>query len=458
MVDGDVLDDAPRSGPDDLAHWSNRTVPPGVATLPPLPTGTHRLYIELADDSGEKSLGIVRIEAISVQPVADLLVVNDTRLELDKFVRDGTHYKGPAPYTTVWPSRTELDTFLFARGGYPWRGTQDPPTGAVSPPGLLAGYSFDTLGTRLGLEEAADGVPLATLLRYRHVLWLVDVKGAAFAYGMDQAYSPVTALRDMSEPGRASALAAYIAAGGQVWLAGGGAVFASLAAFDKPANNPFPAYLFTARDDELGTGRPMYDAAHVRSALVAAKANAQFSRSPAAVGGWSGHGPDGALSAPDYARAPAALAPRDPATDPLPPTRLASQASLYYLQSQSGPVEYVREPNDVVEDFGAPGTPLMQPALDTLYQADAFAAGITNAPAMLYYHGRDNPPFVFTGFDLWSWSRADCQALVDFVLGEIWKLPKSATGARPVSSLGVRSPRPPLAAPSRRADPRPMRP
>jgi hypothetical protein len=44
---------------------------------------------------------------------------------------------------------------------------------------------------------------------------------------------------------------------------------------------------------------------------------------------------------------------------------------------------------------------------------------------MFYYHGRDNAPFVFTGFDIWSWSRADCQSLVDFVLSDIWGLARN---------------------------------
>jgi len=74
---------------------------------------------------------------------------------------------------------------------------------------------------------------------------------------------------------------------------------------------------------------------------------------------------------------------------------------------------------------------------------------------MLYYHGRENAPFVYTGFDPWAWSHGDCQGLVDFVLGDIWKLPKSAPGARTARNVSMRTPRP---VSSRRLDPRSTRP
>ena len=58
---------------------------------------------------------------------------------------------------------------------------------------------------------------------------------------------------------------------------------------------------------------------------------------------------------------------------------------------------------------------------------------------MTYYHGHDNAPFVYTGFEPWDWTRADCQGLVDFVLGDIWKLSKSAPGAS-TRAAGAASP------------------
>jgi len=455
MLDGDPFNDTPRPDSTDLYHWSALGGAEGEARLPPLIAyGAHRLYIELRDDFGERSLGIVRISVVDITPNRDLLVVNDTRREVDRFLRDPTH-RTPDPYTVAWPSRTELDTFLFARGGYPWRGTVNPDTGVISPPGLLAGYAYDTLGTRLGLDEAADGVPLSTLGRYRHVLWLVDPRGALLGgYRND-----VTALRDMSGPDRASTLAAYVAMGGQVWLAGGGAAYASLIGFNRSVNDAGSLTVFTARDDELGPGRPLYDAAHVRSALAVAVSNAQAARSPAARGGWSGHGPEGTLAAPDYTHAPASLSLRSVATDPLPPTRLRTQADAYYVPVSG--TEFVRQPNEITEDFDPdPDVVRLESALDTVYEASATAPSISAAPVMLYYHGRENEPFVFTGLDLWSWRRADCQGLVDFVLRDIWGLPKSApsAGSRAGGSAAVRAQGPVRTVPLRRLDPHRMRP
>ena len=73
------------------------------------------------------------------------------------------------PPAGPWPTAAELDTFLFARGGVPWRSY---PAGTLSPPGIFSGYEFDTIGTR-GIS--ADGVvPLSLLGQYRHIVWYTD--------------------------------------------------------------------------------------------------------------------------------------------------------------------------------------------------------------------------------------------------------------------------------------------
>jgi len=197
-------------------------------------------------------------------------------------------------------------------------------------------------------------------------------------------------------------------------------------------NNSVNDLLFTAEDGELGPGRLLYDFGHLQSALSSGRAVGTPTRSAAARGGWSGQGVDGQLSAPDYSRLPTTLRLRAPDTDPLPPTRLASQSNLYYVQPVS--YEAVVAPNRIVETFDgdAPG-PRRSVALDTLMDVLSLRLGGAPAPSMLYYHGRDNAPFVFTGFDLWSWRREDCRALVDFVLGEVWGLPKSAPNAAATS-------------------------
>lgn len=436
MLDGDPLDDTPRLSPNDLAHWSEWLPPVSSAQLPALPVGVHLLYVELRDDFGDRSLAIIGLGVIVPTLERELLVVDDTRLEVDKFHTPGT----PNTYTSPWPSATELDTFLFARGGYPWRGTKNPATGVISEPGLLAGYSRDSLGTRLGLENPASGVTLDRLSGYRHVLWIVDDRVAAF-FGPPEQLLPITALEAMSGPGIPNTLSAYVMLGGQVWLAGGGAAFASLRRFDVGRNNEGASIVVSSQEGELGPGRLMYDIAHVRSSMNFTRTAHEPSRSGAAVGGWSGHGPSGTLAAPDYPKLPPVLRLRTPATDPMPPTRLASQTSLYYLTNTAK--EFVLGPNIIVEDMDPdPEVARLESTLDTLYEAPNPLTPGANGPVMLYYHGRDNAPFVFTGFDLWTWKRADCQALVDFVLGDIWGLAKSgvaSTPARMAKSAASRS-------------------
>ncbi|MEQ1833126.1 MAG: hypothetical protein ABL977_08715 [Candidatus Eisenbacteria bacterium] len=447
LIDGDPTDDAPGTGFD--GHWSPLGPAAGTASLPGLSAGEHLLYIEMRDDLGGVSLAIVQITAVSIPLERELLVIDDTRLEADRFSAGGLQV-----YTRPWPSASELDTLLYARGGVPWNGARNP-AGALSSPGLLAGYAFDTLGTRRGLEDPAQAVTLAGIGRYRHVLWLVDPAAAAFD-GLPNG----TALRAMSAPGRASTLAAYVEAGGRVWLAGGGGAFASLAAYNRRSNDTPAGILLTFDAGELGPGRPIYDDAHIRTALGVTPLSAAPFRSSAARGGWSGQGPDGSLSAPDYTRLPAVLRYRSAATDPIPATRLASQGSLFYIGNTQ--FEYVAAPNEVTEPVD-PAFPdgERRSTLDTLYEVDRTPEPGTSAAVMTYYHGRDNVPFVFTGFAPWMWARADAQGLVDFVLGDIWGLPKSGPQAASVrtgsGAAGVRRSAPRVTA-VRRLDPPGMRP
>jgi hypothetical protein len=300
----------------------------------------------------------------------------------------------------------------------------------ISSSGLLAGYSFDTLGTRLGLVDPSRAVTLDRLVHYRHVIWLVDANAAFKGTGTDPT-TPITTLRAMSRPGKLTALDGYVQLGGQVWLAGGGAAYASLINFDSRANNAGQITVFDVSHGELGPGRILYDAAHLRSAIGVTRSSLAYARSPAAVGGWSGHGPDGTLGAPDYSRAPATMRRRDASTDPIPPTRLPTQTSLYYATSFAA--GFVMDLNGITEDFDPdPNVERIESALDTVYDVTGIVLPIPAAPVMTYYHGRDNAPFVYTGFEPWDFTRADCQALVDFVLGDIWKLAKTqgASAAR----------------------------
>src|SRR4029453_16401517 len=122
-------------------------------------------------------------------------------------------------------------TFLYARGGYPWKGypgnPQGPPAPAptLSTPGILNGYDFDTVGTR---GNTSGIVPLSQLSQYRQVMWFVDDTGATYTGSPIELLAPIPPPRFMSQPGQYNSLAAYVAQGGKLWLSGGGAAYATL--------------------------------------------------------------------------------------------------------------------------------------------------------------------------------------------------------------------------------------
>lgn len=416
----DLADSTERQSPGDLHLWAKSPGNFSIATLPPLPLGPHRFMVEAIDSQQRRTVANVMLNAVAPVATRDLLIIDDTRREPDQALAGGC----VRTYTKPWPSAAELDTFLYARGGVPWRCLQ---SGAVmdSPAGLFAGYAFDTLGTRLGLTDPAQAVSLSRLLQYRHVIWLVDSDAAQYSDALDQRVFPITALRAMSRPGHQNVLREYLAAGGQVWLAGGGAALATLLDFDVRTNNGPSNMYFTTTTGEMSPERLIYSMGHLKASLAAARLGGlTFERSPAAVGGWAGHGMNGTLSAPDYTRLPGSMRLRDPGVDPLPPTRLASQGGLYYPGSSD--VEYVVEQNIILEDMDPDAAVVrMETTLDTLMQASGTGLLRSQAPAMTYYHGRENGTVVFTGFSLWQWTRPDAQALVDFVLSDIWKLSRA---------------------------------
>ena len=85
------------------------------------------------------------------------------------------------------------------------------------------------------LENPANGVRLSRLGQYRNVVWMVD--GRATTYLDVLGILPMPVLRYMSSPGRASALGAYVRAGGRVWLLGGGAGTVSVDEFNRTRND-----------------------------------------------------------------------------------------------------------------------------------------------------------------------------------------------------------------------------
>jgi hypothetical protein len=453
MVNGNINDETRRNDEvNDYQYWSREdpTMPNGVS-LRPFADGEHRFYIECADNNGQKSLGILKLTAVTPSFDKNLIVVNDTRLEVNKFLNDGSNQR-PDIYTKGWPSRCELDTFLFARGGVPWRGTRNPLTGVISPPGVMAGYDFDTLGTRLGLENPARGVLLSRIGQYRNLIWIVDETGAQYIQSLDQQIFPITALYAMSGPGRASTLAAYTQLGGRVWMTGGGAGYASMKNFDRPNNNVGQTTVFSSavQFGELAPGRIMFDGAHWQSSMGVTKSGMRQFRYQFTINElqgdqevpvtyigkkpWSHHNrfTNSVLNSPNYSKLPVEMRPASAIPDPLPPTRLANQANLFY--ATSFPCEYILSGNFILEDVDpSPEGVTEASVLDTLIEAEGIVLLTTpkpgqttqRAPSMTYYHGNQANQFVFTGFAPWQSARQDCIAMFDFVLQDLWNLPRA---------------------------------
>jgi hypothetical protein len=433
----DLTDETPRSNEEtDWSRWSARSLNTTSATVGPFAgPGSHFLYVEAEDSGGLRSLGIVHLAVRSATFSKSLLFVDDTRLRTDRRLGAGPDVQPPVG---PWPTAAELDTFLFAKGGVPWRSY---PAGTLSPPGIFNGYDFDTIGTR---AISADGsLPLSLLGNYQHIVWYTDDAGASYTGSPLDASSPITALRMMSSPARSSALAGYLQQGGKLWLCGGGAAFATLVSWNRVGTSLSE---YTDTEDELVPGRFMYDFSHWRAGvqILPATGARRFGTTSFGVGTnrpgrhWPpAPAPPTPPSPPNYALLPPDLQPRTLATDPVPPLR---NPDSFWL-ANNYVAEHIHRPTYIREDYD--DDPFLvdeYSTLDTLYISFGGTAP-GNSPVMTYYHGRESQPLVFSGFNFWYWRRTQCIGLVDWVLQSVWGLPRD-TGAPRGPSAGTLSARP----------------
>jgi hypothetical protein len=423
----DLSDETPRRNESDWSekHWSEWRRNTQSAAVGPFFVNdeTHLFFIEAEDNNGLKSLGIIFFRVVLSTLDKSLLFVDDTRMIPDFRTPPNVDMNPPVG---PWPTAAELDTFLYAKGGYPWKSY---PAGTLSTPGIFNGYAYDTIGTR---GVSIDGtVPLSLLGRYQHVVWYTDETGANYSGSPSDGSAPITALRLVNAPGRPVILSTYINQGGKVWLSGGGAAFATLITWNKTGTANFD---YTARDLELVPGRMMYDIAHWREGvqMLPATGARRFGTTTFGVGSRPGRGwpPIPILPTPPappiYTLLPPTLNPRSPATDPVPPLRLPN--SFFYITNFSA--EYISKPTFIREDYDDDPDGVAEfSTLDTLYISVGGSA-LLNSACMTYYHGRENQPFVFSGFNFWFWRRTQCLALVDWVLHEVWNLTRDSGAPR----------------------------
>jgi hypothetical protein len=224
-------------------------------------------------------------------------------------------------------------------------------------------------------------------------------------------------MRFMSNPGMVNVLNTYLHMGGKLWLAGGGTATASLLPWDKKGNNSGGTVFSSAPPwNEIFPSQLVWEGPHLRSeisvtnALQGTRALGRFEPSPGA-----------------YAALPQTLDSRTTATDPLPPTRATSQGGLFYVSTRQ--TEFITQPNVIVESG--------ESVLDSLYvvQGSSVPVGTGNV-AMTVYHGAEGAQCIWTGFDLWSFQRSECIALVDGVLQGIWGLSRAPVSRGPAAAPG----------------------
>jgi hypothetical protein len=458
---GSLDDETPRSDEDtDWYHWSAKSNSTTSCTIGPFGPGDHWMWIEAEDNNGVRGNAVIFLTVVRPTFERDLLVVDDTRFEVDQRQPAPRDTLVKLPYFNAWPSAAELDTFFYARGNTRWRGLPSPQP--VTPPGVFAGYNFDTLGTRLGLEDVAQTVTLSRLAPYRHVLWMVDAEGAAnIGAGTDRA-KPICSLRFFAR-GAANPLAAFIESGGQAWLTGGGIGMASTLPWARgnTGATPFGREFSALANRELAPGRFMYDISGWQVEFIAPyPVRTNFLKYQGPVAPYPG--------APNRAMLPDQVFIRDDINSPtLPPTR-SDISGPYYPPGGNVVAEYISDRTFVLETSGG----VESASLDTLMHIQGGQLRTQYpqnpdwvTPVMTLYRparrGGHDPgvggirgSVIMSGFAPWDLTRADCISLVDFVLQGFWGLTRAPIdrGSPFVVTGAARSAAPPSAAvPARRA-------
>ena len=420
---GDVADETPRTNEaTDVGHWSSPSINNISATIGPFLRDTVMFfYVEAADNNGLKSLGIVNFVVVKPSFIHDLGVINDTRFLLDVFRVGTTQYLPPSGN---WPTAAEFDTFMFAKGGYPYQGGY--PAGTISRPGVFQGYDYDTFSTRVGRGDMT--VPLSELGKYKHIIWITDIVSSGKSGNGLAVANAASALSYMCDRNKVNTLATYVKEGGEVWLLGAGIAHASQVHFDRSNSG-----IYSADGRELIPGRFLWDIIHWRNDVYDKsgtlfkfhKVDRAFTN-PHPIGRvpttyppdqWNGnfHG--------DYTAMPDTLRLKSLALgDSLPPYR----AGGFYLNTFA--FSEIEQENKIIENLNPDpaGAEDFESTLDSLYNV-VYAQPDPNTPPLelpiaTYYHGLENTPVVYTSLDAWLFSKVDFVQLTDFVLQKVWNL------------------------------------
>ena len=369
---------------------------------------THVLAIEVRGRRGYHSGVTVRIQVVQSRFKRDLLVVNDTRFPGDELGVGGCVKSAIGPLAHGSGAR---HVSLRARGN------------AVA---LLSARRRDACDHTAGAlrrifvrhdRNARAGRRPADLARRAQPVSPRDLahgRGcrAQPAPARDP-YAPITAFGGCRAPGRRTRWPST-RGGGDVWLVGAGVASATLLPWsDQGADSS----TWSSDAGDLIPGRFLYDIVHWRSELQARPCAGFVQRELGRNPSWPG--------APDYTRLPITLRGKSSALDPLPPGRVGQNSGVFYKSTFD--FEFLTQPNAIVEDLDPSHHGHdVQSVLDSLYKLTT--SGLPASPEkrvlMTFYHGSENGPVVFSGLDVWDFTWSDAQALVDFVLQDIWDMQK----------------------------------
>jgi len=213
---------------------------------------------------------------------------------------------------------------------------------------------------------------------------------------------------------------------------------ASNSPWDDPGNNqPTIRYSTSSTRNELGPGRFMYDFPAWRSEF-------RVSTEPVLIRRYAGR-LEGRTD-PDlpYTRylgeLPRTIEFKTTSTDTMPPNR--TRRGDFFVDNAG--IEYLALQNHVIEDIDPSEDVNTASTLDTLYEGSGGSMPRSSENPhnilMTYYHGPSAPQgVVLSGFDIWTFKRVHCKAVVDFVLRRMWDMNSSVSEMR---APPVRAPRP----------------
>jgi hypothetical protein len=451
----DIGNETPRTDDSDFSHWSSYSLNETSAIIGPFAGSldsviTHFFYVEARDNLGFVSLFTIRLRIVKPRFDLPLLVIDDMYgTATERTASGGVPYKGG------FPMEAEQDSFHFAKGGFPDSlrilGFPGADPAAISPPGMFAGFDYDTLDYRYYPSES---VLLENISRYRVVVWYSDQSSAARSGSQFGSNSPMTGIRFINTVTRLNTLAVYLKQRGNAWVLGDGMTTAIANGYYSRIGSGSPRTPYTSGEDPrtniLREGNFLYDFAHIQSELNTAGTNVTSLTLNQQLKAAIPYLPAFAGPATQTDRT------HDPRIGPSAERNVALWGDLPRLtlapfRGANTNIELrsvnltwvVTQPLFVTEGTGA----AFQSSLDTLYLCQARTFDLEHVqippsdgfPNALFYHGSDQGKLVWFGFPLYYFELDQARAATRVVLRNLGLTPSSSPEAGAHGFIASRS-------------------